>query len=73
MNLPYTAIVVLSVCAITFYRAGVYEKSSGMLWAALSIATSFLALGVFRWGLLGVLLAQLGLFVAITVYRMMKR
>lgn len=71
--IPYLAIVVLSVCAIVFYRAGKQERSSGVLWAALSILASFLALRFSGWGLPGVLLAQVVVFVGITLWRMRSR
>jgi hypothetical protein len=73
MTLPYLPIVVLSVCAIVFYRAGKMERSSGGLWAALSIAASFLALRFLSWGLVGVLLAQVVLFAGITMYRVWRK
>jgi hypothetical protein len=72
MQIPYLAIVVLSVCAITFYRAGRHERSWGILWAALSLGASLLALRLLPWGLLGVLLAQIAVFAGITVYRMLR-
>jgi len=72
MRIPYLEIIVLSVCAITFYRAGRQERSWGVLWAALSIAASFLALKFLPWGLIGVFLAQVVLFVGITLYRISK-
>jgi hypothetical protein len=72
MTIPYLAIVVLGVCAVVFYRAGKLEKSWGWLWAALSIAASLLALRFLSWGLGGVFLAQVVLFVGITFYRMRR-
>ncbi len=72
MTIPYLSLVVVSVCAITFYRIGKYEKSSGVLWAILSITFSFLALLFLGWGFGGVFLGQLLLFVGITLYRMRR-
>lgn len=71
--MDYLSIVVLSVCAITFYRAGQLERSWGLLWAALSIMVSVLALRFLGWGLIGVLLGQACLFIGITLYRMWKQ
>lgn len=68
--MPYLEIVVMSVCAITFYRAGCQEHSWGILWAALSIAVGLLALRLLGWGVIGVLLSQVLVFVIITLYRM---
>jgi hypothetical protein len=72
MTLPYLSIVVLSVCALVFYRAGKQERSWGVLWAGLSIGASFLALRFLSWGLVGVFVAQVVLFFAITFYRMWR-
>lgn len=71
--MPYMSMVVLSVCALTFYRAGRLEKSWGLLWATLSVAASFLALKFLNWGLFGVLLSQAVLFAGITLYRVWRR
>lgn len=73
MQLSYLPLVVLSVCAITFYRAGRHERSWGLLWAALSILVSTLVLFVLKLGLLAVFAGQVGLFVAITFQRMSKQ
>lgn len=72
MTIPYLQIVVLGVCAGVFFRAGQLERSWGLLWAVLSIAGSLLALRFLNWGLGGVLLAQVVLFVGITFYRMRR-
>ena len=72
MTIPYLQIVVLGVFAFVFYQAGKQERSWGLLWAVLSIAASILALRFLSWGLGGVCLAQVGLFVGITFYRMRK-
>lgn len=73
MDLPYLPVVVLSVCAIFFYRAGQHERSWGVLWALLSIAVSFLVIGGLDWGMIGVLFGQVVLFLGITLYRVWKR
>jgi hypothetical protein len=49
------------------------ERSPAVLWAALSIAASFLALRFLPWGLVGVFLAQVALFAGITLYRMWRQ
>jgi hypothetical protein len=72
VELPYLQILVLAVCAITFYRMGRHERSWGLLWAALSLATSFIVMFVFRGGVLSVFLAQAIPFVGITAWRMWK-
>ena len=72
MTIPYLQIVVLGVFAVVFYRAGKLERSWAVLWAVLSLAASLLALRFLSWGLGGVFLAQVVLFVGITFYRMWR-
>ena len=73
MSVPYLQILVMSVCAAVFYRAGQLESSWGTLWAALSVAASVLALRFLPWGLIGVLAAQGVLFFCITLCRMRRQ
>ena len=72
MTIPYLTLVVLSVCAVTYFRMGQLEKTSGVLWAVLSIAVSFVCLWLLHCGPGGLLLGQAALYVAITLYRMRK-
>ena len=65
--------VLLLACAVFFYRAGEFDGSSGLAWAALSILIS---VAIWRWlhgGVLAVLLGQVGLFAGITLYRSWKK
>lgn len=68
--MPYLDVIVLSVCAVFFYRAGRQERSWGWLWAALSVVLSGLVLWFTSWGLIGVFAAQAALFIGITLHRM---
>ncbi len=64
--------VLLLACAVFYYRVGEFEGSSGLAWAALSVLIS---VAVWRWlngGFIAVLLSQVGLFLAITLYRSWK-
>jgi hypothetical protein len=72
MGIPYMAVIVIAVFAIVFFRAGRMERSSGILWAVLSITVSLLAYRFTPLGFVGVLLSQVILFVSITIYRMRK-
>lgn len=65
-------VVVISVFAIVFYRAGQIERSWGLLWCALSVAASMLSFYVLHWGALGAFATNALLFIGITVYRMMR-
>ena len=65
--------VLLLACMLFFYRAGEFEGSSGLAWAAVSLLIS---VTIWRWlhgGFIAVLLGQVGLFVAITLYRSRKK
>jgi hypothetical protein len=73
MTIPYLRIVVVGVFAIVFYRAGRYERSSGLVWAAASAGASLAVLVWLRGGLWGVVIAQALVFVVITLYRMGRR
>ncbi len=72
MTIPYLQLVVMGVFALVFFRAGQMERSWAVLWATLSLAASLLALRFLNWGLGGVFLSQVVLFVGITFYRMWK-
>ena len=65
--------VLLIACAIFYYRAAESEGSSGLLWSGLSGLISVLIWRVLGWGLLGMLLGQVGRFVGITVTRTLRK
>jgi hypothetical protein len=64
--------VLLLACAVFFYRAGEFERTSGLLWAGLSILVSLGIWFLLHGGFFSVLLGQVGLFVGITLYRYWK-
>ncbi len=67
--MDYAAIAVL-ICGVTFYtRAAAMEKKSPFIWGSSSIGASLLVMYIFKGGWLSVLFSQVGLFVAITLYR----
>lgn len=67
--MDYAALAVL-ICGVTFYaRAATMEKKSPVVWGCLSVGASLLAMFIFKGGWLSVLFSQVGLFVAITLYR----
>ncbi len=65
--------IVLLVCASFFYRAGEFEGSSGIVWAAVSILISVAIWQGLPGGALTILLTQVGLFASITLYRSRKK
>jgi hypothetical protein len=60
------------VFAIFFYRAGVFDDGPALLWAVLSIGISLLVWQVLKWGMAGLILGQIGLFVGIGVVRVVR-
>ena len=73
MYSSYTTVILVIVCAIFYYRAGEYENSSGLVWCALSVAVSLVIWLLLRGGFLWIVLGQVGLFVAITIYRVWRK
>jgi hypothetical protein len=69
----YFAFILLVVFAIFFYRAGEFEGSSGMVWAGISVLISILIWRWLGWGLLGMILGQIGLFVGIGIVRALRK
>jgi len=71
--MPYLPILMIVVFAVFYYRAAEMEKESGLLWCGLSILISITTLFFLRWGWLGTVLGQAGLFVGITLLRMTRK
>jgi hypothetical protein len=61
------------VFAIFFYRAGEFDGGPGLLWATLSIAISLLIWQWLHWGLLGIILGQVALFIGFGVFRVIRK
>jgi len=60
-------------CAVFYYRVGETEYGSGGLLALLSVALWAIGIFALRFGCLGTLLVQVGLFFALTVWNIMRR
>ena len=73
MPLYSISFLLLVACAILFYRAGEFEGSSGILWAAVSVLISVVVWRWLRWGWAGIIVAQVPLFFAIGVYRASRK
>lgn len=65
--------VLLIVFAIFFYRAAEFEDTSPILWTALSIVVSIVTWQVLHWGLLGMILGQVALFIGIGAFRALRK
>jgi hypothetical protein len=57
------------LCAVAWYKAADVENVSPWLWVGLSVGVYALTWLWLGWGLLGILLAQVGLLVAVGVAR----
>jgi hypothetical protein len=55
-----------------YYHAGQSETGSGVLWGGLSLVISAAIILLAQGGILATLLGQLGLLVAITLYRVWR-
>jgi hypothetical protein len=64
--------LLILACAAFFYRAGEVDGYSGVLWGGLSILISLAVYLGLNGGLFGIVLGQLGLFAAITLYRVRR-
>jgi hypothetical protein len=73
MTIPYTQILVLIAFAVFFHRAAEMEEAPSWIWSALSILISVLTIFWLHWGWLGIILGQVGLFVGITVIRILRK
>jgi hypothetical protein len=65
--------VVTVAFAIFWYRAGVSESAPALLWTGLSVTISLLIWRWLHWGVLAMILGQLGLFVGIGVFRVCRK
>ena len=66
-------IILIIVFAIFFYRAGKFDDGPALLWTALSVAISLLIWFWLNWGLFAMFLGQVGLFVGIGVFRVIRK
>jgi len=71
--MPYLTIVTVAVCATFYYRAAVFENENTLIWSGLSILISALVLFWLHWGWLGIVFGQIGLYVGITIFRILRK
>ena len=72
-DMPYTTILLIICCAVFYYRLGEFEYGSGSLLAFASVALRAIGIFAFRFGWLGNLVVQVGLFFALTAWNIMRR
>ena len=71
--MPYTTILLIVCCTVFYYRLGESEYGSGGLLALASVALWAIGTFALRFGGLGNLLLQVGLFFALTMWNMKRR
>ena len=70
--MDYAGIAAAIAAAIFWYKGAEIERVNPLAWAGPSVVISGLAIFVFTRGWLGVLLGQLALLIAITLYRTLR-
>ena len=70
--MPYTTILLIVCCAVIYYRIGESEYGRGALLALASVALWVLGSYVLRFGWLGNLLVQVGLYFALTFWNIQR-
>jgi uncharacterized membrane protein YfcA len=70
--MPYTSLLLIICCAVFYYRLGEQEYGSGGLLALISVVLWVVGVFLFKFGWLGNLLLQVGLFFALTLWNMMR-
>ena len=68
----FTALAII-LSAIFFYRAAKVDGSSSVLWVVLSVVVSLLLLTMFQLGVMGIILGQVGLFLGIAFFRIIRK
>ena len=69
--ISYTTVAII-LSAILFYRAAKYEGSSAIFWVVLSVVISLLLLTSLEVKTVGIILGQVGLFLGITIFRVIR-
>ena len=71
--MPYLMVLVIGCFGAFYYRAAQFENESTLIWCGLSVSISALTVFWLHWGLLGIILGQLGLFIGITLFRLRQK
>lgn len=64
--------IAIIASAIFFYRGAKLDGSSAVLWLVLSVGISILLRIFLHVGLLGIIFGQAGLFIGITIFRVVR-
>jgi len=71
--MPYVTILFIGAFGTFYYRAAEFEKESTLIWCGLSVLISVLTIFWLHWGLLGMIFGQIGLYVGITIVRILRK
>jgi hypothetical protein len=71
--MPYLPILIIIAFVIFFCRAAEFEDESTLIWGGLSVAISAVTFFWLHCGWLGISLGQIGLFVGITIFRILRK
>jgi hypothetical protein len=72
MNI-YLMILIIVAYAIFFCRAAEFEDESVLIWGGLSVTISIVAFLWLGCGWLGISIGQAGLFIGITIFRILQK
>lgn len=70
--MPYTTLLLVICCAVFYYRVGEAEYSSGWPLALVSVVLWSVGIFAFKFGWLGNLVLQVGLFFALSFWNMTR-
>jgi hypothetical protein len=70
--MPYTSLLLIVCCAVFYHRVGEQEYGTGGLLALVSVALWGGGIFLFKFGWLGNLLLQVGLFFALSLWNMTR-
>jgi len=71
--MPYLTILIIAAGAAFYYRAAEFENESTWIWCGLSVVISAIAFLWLHGGWLGILMGQGGLFIGITIFRILRK
>jgi len=71
--MPYLTILIIIAYVIFFCRAAEFEDESTLIWGGLSVTISAVAFFGLGCGWLGISIGQVGLFIGITIFRMLRK
>ncbi|HUZ07905.1 MAG TPA: hypothetical protein VMV89_10515 [Candidatus Paceibacterota bacterium] len=69
----YLLLIIIIAYAVFFCRAAEFEDESPWIWGGMSVAVSAVAFFGLGCGWLGISLGQAGLFVGITIFRILRK